>query len=145
MAHCPSTTLRSTSYQHRICGDLSESDVHLLALAIRGMRIPRVRYLAIVLLIHLIDSTRIRSRDLAASRCVTDWRKVGTNTGSIILAGRGLLSRVTGLTVDLRSSRSRPLSLLVSLALIVLLLLASLPFFSDLLKFYSVPKKLERR
>lgn len=97
------------------------------------MRISRID-LPIALLIHLVDRSRVLSRRLAAGRSIPDRRKMGTNTGTVGLSCGGG-SGVGGGAIPLTSATGGPLALLVDLALVVLFLLAGLPFFADLFEF----------
>lgn len=97
------------------------------------MRVSRID-LAVALLIHLIDGSRVLCRRLAAGRGVADGREVGTHAGTVRLSRRGGRG-VGGGAIPLASAAGGALTLLVNLALVVFFLLAGLPFFADLLEF----------
>lgn len=100
--------------------------VHLLALPIRRVGVSRV-HLAIALLVHLLHPSGVLTWDLSAGRGITDRGQLRTHASRVIL--RRWLGRVGGLAVSLRR---RTLSLVVSLALVLLLLLPRFPLFADL-------------
>lgn len=91
--------------------------------------------LPVALLINLIDAGRVLRGRLVAGRGVPDRREMGTNAaGAVGLSRRGG-SGVGGRTIPLASAAGGALALLVNLALVVLFLLACLPFLADLFEF----------
>lgn len=90
--------------------------------------------LPVALLIHLIDGGRILRGRLVAGRGISDRREMGANAGAIRLARRGG-SGVGGRALPLASAAGGALALLVNLALVVLFLLAGLPFLADFFEF----------
>lgn len=59
--------------------------VHLLTLPVGRVRISCV-HLTITLLVHLVDSTGVLSRNLTAGRSVADGRQVRTSTRWVVLS-----------------------------------------------------------
>ena len=104
--------------------------VHLLALPIRRVRVSRV-HLAIALLVHLLDPPGVLTWNLSAGGGVTDRWKLGADARRIVLWWR--LRRIGGLPVGLRSCT---LSLVISLALVLFLLLPRLPLLADLFELW---------
>ena len=100
--------------------------VHLLALPIRRVGVSRV-HLAIALLVHLLHPSGVLTGHLSAGRGVTDRWQLRTHARRVIWWR--CLGRVGGLAVGLRRCT---LSLVVSLALVLLLLLPRLPLLADL-------------
>ena len=103
--------------------------VHLLALPVRRVWVSRV-YLAVALLVHLLHPSWVLTWDLSTGGGITDGWELRTHAGRVVLWRR--LGRVGGLAVGLRRCT---LSLVVSLALVLLLLLSRLPLLADLFEF----------
>lgn len=108
--------------------------VNLVILTIRrvGVVSSRVAHLAIAL---LVDHPLLLSiLSLAVSGLVTDGWELGTNTTGVS-GSLGALRRIGWRSIDLVLLRSQSFTLFGGLALSFLLLLASLPFLANFLKF----------
>lgn len=114
--------------------------VHLVALSIRGVRIVgRVSHLSVALRVdHTSASGAVLARHLTIGRLVADGRQLRADTTRV---GRWLTtlrwirsSTAVHLLLGLSGGGST-LALLSSLALVLLFLLAGLPFLADLFEF----------
>lgn len=91
--------------------------------------------LPVALLIHLIDGGRVLRGRLVAGRSIADRREMGTNAAGTVRLSCGSGRGVGGRAIALATAAGGALALLVNLALVVLFLLARLPFLADLLEF----------
>ena len=113
--------------------------LHLLAtLSVGRMRVARVAALSVAGLVHLVHATSILSlRDLPRRGGITDGREVGTSSRRVGGARRGL-RWVAVLTIGGTSTGGGSLAVILGLARVVFLLLASLPLLPDLFELYII-------
>lgn len=90
--------------------------------------------LPVALLIHLIDASRVLRGRLVAGRSIPDRREMGTDAAGAVRLSRRSRRGVGGRAIALASAGGA-LALLIDLTLVVLFLLARLPFLADLLEF----------
>jgi hypothetical protein len=111
--------------------------VHGTAL-VRGVRVVgRVTHLSVALVDHATTRAAVLAIDLAISRLITDGGKLRTDTAAVSggLATLRGVRRAGGIDLtSLGGLGSSTLTLFSSLALRLFLLLAGLPFLSDLLE-----------
>jgi hypothetical protein len=115
--------------------------IHLVGGTVRRSRVASV-HLVMTVLLKLLNTARwslVLARNLS-TRLVTDRRKLN-RSASLRVAGRRLSAVVGVLSVWwTRLGSGSTGSLFLSLAVVVFLLLASLPLLSDLLEFCSATR-----
>lgn len=119
--------------RHRVC-------LHRLALPVWGVGIAGVDLaIALLCLVHLFHSAGILLRDLTAGWSISDRRQLWSSSGRIIGALRLIrITRRWGIVATVGCA----LTFFFSLSLILLLLLALLPFFANFLELCGMRSKL---
>ena len=109
--------------------------VHLVWSAIRRSWIARILNMVVAVLLQLLNTARgslVLTRNLSA-RLVADGWELNGSTSLLVTRGRSIAG-----TLTISRNGGGTGALLISLALVLLLLLASLPLLSNFLEFCGI-------